>query len=615
MSDLKGSQLFPPVKMIKDPGAQAWARKFTALTNEAFRKISLAQKQKVEAHNILSADHSDTATAAVVRGDILVGNSTPKWSRLGAGASGRFLRSDGTDASWSTIGAADLPTGIDAAKISGGDVSNTEFDYLNGVTSAIQTQIDGKQPLDSDLTAIAALSNADGNFIVGNGSAWVAESGDTARASLGVGPNDSPTFTALTLTGSPDALTVDDGIIVTPYAVVTDQLYVGEAGAIAQIPASEDRIDLFVADIYQTKNQNASTIFRVQNTTAGTAATAEIHAIGQSATGKFLALSDSYTSSRIFTSGAVVLTETGADVMNIGTASNVDLVFWTNNLDRMHIENTGQTVVHGRLKVGDDSLPAADVDVQESGLFGSPVSIGSGGVGALGVSILTAIKSSTSSTLTNAANLGFTNQYTGNKTNLRGALISAVHRPATGDAVVTNGYGISANLEVGTDDESENSPKITTGIAGDFGITISDGEEATGNPEVTTGYIIRARAAVKSALGVLTTVYAVYDAGQTAATTNWGFYGLSANNYLSGRLVFEDLTNKDVYISSEAAGYLDLAAPTGIRLNQNTDITGEARCNSFRIDQVAAVDAQTDGTHTITISANGTNYKLLAVAA
>ena len=42
------------------------------------------------------------------------------------------------------------------------------------------------QPLDSDLTAIAAISNADGNIIVGDGSSWVAESGATARASLGL---------------------------------------------------------------------------------------------------------------------------------------------------------------------------------------------------------------------------------------------------------------------------------------------------------------------------------------------------------------------------------------------------------------------------------------------
>lgn len=37
-----------------------------------------------------------------------------------------------------------LSTGIDAAKLADGSVSNTEFQYLNGVSSAIQTQLDGK---------------------------------------------------------------------------------------------------------------------------------------------------------------------------------------------------------------------------------------------------------------------------------------------------------------------------------------------------------------------------------------------------------------------------------------------------------------------------------------
>jgi hypothetical protein len=39
----------------------------------------------------------------------------------------------------------DLPTGINANKIGTGVVSTTEFEYLNGVTSAIQTQLNGKQ--------------------------------------------------------------------------------------------------------------------------------------------------------------------------------------------------------------------------------------------------------------------------------------------------------------------------------------------------------------------------------------------------------------------------------------------------------------------------------------
>jgi hypothetical protein len=45
------------------------------------------------------------------------------------------------------------------------------------------------QPVDADLTAIAGLAVTDGNFIVGNGTTWVAESGSTARASLGLAIN------------------------------------------------------------------------------------------------------------------------------------------------------------------------------------------------------------------------------------------------------------------------------------------------------------------------------------------------------------------------------------------------------------------------------------------
>lgn len=45
----------------------------------------------------------------------------------------------------------------------------------------------GAQPLDADLTAIAALAKTDGNFIVGDGSTWVVESGATVRTSLGLG--------------------------------------------------------------------------------------------------------------------------------------------------------------------------------------------------------------------------------------------------------------------------------------------------------------------------------------------------------------------------------------------------------------------------------------------
>lgn len=71
-------------------------------------------------------------------------------------------------------------------------------DYYNsaGVDAAISAYA---QPLDGDLTAIAGLAKTDGGFIVGNGAAWVLETGNTARTSLGLGTGDLPTFAGLVI--------------------------------------------------------------------------------------------------------------------------------------------------------------------------------------------------------------------------------------------------------------------------------------------------------------------------------------------------------------------------------------------------------------------------------
>ena len=52
---------------------------------------------------------------------------------------------------------------------------------------------------DAETAEIAQLAVTDGNFIVGNGSTWVAESGATVRTSLGLGAGDSPSWAGATL--------------------------------------------------------------------------------------------------------------------------------------------------------------------------------------------------------------------------------------------------------------------------------------------------------------------------------------------------------------------------------------------------------------------------------
>jgi hypothetical protein len=84
-------------------------------------------------------------------------------------------------------------------------VADDSHNHIISNVDGLQTALDGKQPLDADLTAIAALANTDGNFIVGNGTAWVAESGATARTSLGLG--------SLATLSSVDAATITDNSV------------------------------------------------------------------------------------------------------------------------------------------------------------------------------------------------------------------------------------------------------------------------------------------------------------------------------------------------------------------------------------------------------------------
>ena len=66
------------------------------------------------------------------------------------------------------------------------------------------------QAWDNDLDDIAALTPTDSNIMVGNGTDWVAESGATARTSLGVGTGDSPQFTGVNIGHASDTTIARD---------------------------------------------------------------------------------------------------------------------------------------------------------------------------------------------------------------------------------------------------------------------------------------------------------------------------------------------------------------------------------------------------------------------
>lgn len=79
-----------------------------------------------------------------------------------------------------TLAALNSPLPI----LNGGTGATTDSGARTNLGLAIGSNV---QAWDADLDTLAGLAKADGNFIVGDGAAWVVESGATARTSLGLG--------------------------------------------------------------------------------------------------------------------------------------------------------------------------------------------------------------------------------------------------------------------------------------------------------------------------------------------------------------------------------------------------------------------------------------------
>jgi hypothetical protein len=142
------------------------------------------------------AESGDTARTSLGLG---TGN-TPEFTGLEIGHA--------TDTTVTRAGAGDLNIegniiyragGTDVPLTDGGTGASTAADARTNLGLVIGTDV---QAQDAGLQDIADLTPTDGNIIVGDGTNWVAESGATARTSIGLGTGDNVTFTSVTSTGS-----------------------------------------------------------------------------------------------------------------------------------------------------------------------------------------------------------------------------------------------------------------------------------------------------------------------------------------------------------------------------------------------------------------------------
>ena len=159
-------------------------------------------------------------------------------------------------------------TGItDLAVADGGTGSSSASDARTALGVAVGSDV---QAYDADLAAIAALAKTDSNFIVGDGSAWVAESGATARTSLGLGTmavENTSAVPAMTYAGTQS---LADNIVDQPKL----QDYSETVNAIGGSGGGTQDFDLTLGNVASVTVDTSANTFTFSNpSTSGTACT------------------------------------------------------------------------------------------------------------------------------------------------------------------------------------------------------------------------------------------------------------------------------------------------------------------------------------------------------
>lgn len=156
------------------------------------------------------ADTKISALTTLIAGDIqhtsdvvaIVDTSTTTTKKATAQAVVNAVLAQNTDTTVTgTINQTTIPTS--KTLLVSTDIGSTVQGYDSTTLKSANIGVT-VQGYDAQLADVAGLAVTDGNFIVGNGTNFVAESGSTARTSLGLGTGDSPEFTAVNIGNATD---------------------------------------------------------------------------------------------------------------------------------------------------------------------------------------------------------------------------------------------------------------------------------------------------------------------------------------------------------------------------------------------------------------------------
>jgi hypothetical protein len=405
-------------------------------------------------------------------------------------------------------------------------VADDSHNHIISNVDGLQTALDGKQPLDADLTAIAGLSSADGNFIVGSATGWVAESGATARTSLGLG--------SLATLSTVDASTITDN------SVGAAELNVSGNGTTAQFLRSDgDGSFTWATPTDTNTTYTASTGLSL----GGTAFSLNLNGLSTSTTdgdGDYFAVVDTLGAQRKLTKGNI----------NISGFNN-DAGYTTNVGDITGV-TAGSGLTGGgasgsvTLNVGAGTGISVAADTVGLATAGAGAATYSSGISAIQVDAYGRVTS-----VTGSANYSTT---TGTVTSV------AAGSYLTGGTITTSG-----TLAVDATSANTASKVVARDASGNFSagtITAALSGNATTATTATTAGSCTGNAATATTL-------------QTARTINGTSFNGSANITVEPYIEDDESTNATRYLvftDTSTAGYKRLNEDSALSYNPSTNV-------------------------------------------
>ena len=424
------------------------------------------------------AQLADVAGLAVTNGNIIVGDGSNFVAESGATARASLgVDAAGTDNSTDVTLANTNYLTISGQEITGGTVpigsggtgATTAANARTALGLEIGTDV---QAYDAQLADVAGLAVTNGNIIVGDGSNFVAESGATARASLGVdaaGTDNSTDVTLASVTGN--YLTISDQEI----TAGTVPVALGGTGATT---ATAARASLGV-DAAGTDNSTDVTLANTNYLTIS----------GQEITGGTVPIGSGGT-------GATT-------AANARTALGLEIGTDVQAYDAQLADVAGLAVTNGNIIVGDGSNFVA-----ESGATARA----SLGVDAAGTD------NSTDVTLAN------TNYLTISGQEITGGTVP-IGSGGTGATTAANAR-TALGLEIGTDVQAYDAQ-----LADVAGLAVTNGNIIVGDG---SNFVAESGATARVSLGIITGVYSWVDESgtSTSTTADISIPGVTASSFV-----------------------------------------------------------------------------------